>query len=94
MVTPTVQFQPTEPFPIMCRSTFSIQEEQGSIRQYHLFGARISHRCIKNRVSLQATVTVHRLITGDIRIFYKGQELAYTTSWTNSLGNQPDIIGE
>lgn len=47
----------------------------------------------KQRVSFaKATVTVHRLITEDIRFFYKGQELAYTTPWTNSLGNQQDII--
>lgn len=45
------------------------------------------------RVSFaKATVTVHQFITGELHIFFQGQELAYTTPWTNSLGNQPDII--
>ena len=48
----------------------------------------------KTRISFaKATVTVHQLITGDIRIFYKEQELAYTMPWTNSLGSKQDIIG-
>lgn len=47
----------------------------------------------KQRVSFaKAMVTVHRLITGELHIFYKGQELAYTTLWTNSLGNEGDIV--
>jgi len=47
----------------------------------------------RERVSFaKAVVTVHRCITGDLRIFYKGQELAYTPSWTKSLGNEQDII--
>ncbi|MEK7105033.1 MAG: ISNCY family transposase [Patescibacteria group bacterium] len=47
----------------------------------------------KNRMSFaKATVTVHRLLMGDVRIFYKGQELAYIMSWTKSLGSEQDII--
>lgn len=47
----------------------------------------------RERVSFAKTVvTVHRCISGDLRIFYKGQELAYTPSWTKSLGNEEDII--
>lgn len=47
----------------------------------------------RERVSfVKAVVTVHRCITGDLRIFYKGQELAYTPSWTKSRGNGEDII--
>jgi len=45
------------------------------------------------RVSFaKATVTVHRFIDGTAHIFYQGQELAYTTSWTKSRGNGEDII--
>lgn len=45
------------------------------------------------RVSFaKATVTVHQFIKGELHIFYRGQELAYTPSWTNSRGNEQDII--
>lgn len=47
----------------------------------------------KHRISFaKAMVTVHRLISGELYLFYKGQELAYTMSWTKSLGNEQDII--
>lgn len=47
----------------------------------------------RERVSFaKAVVTVHQCINGDLRIFYKGQELAYTPSWTKSLGNEEDTI--
>lgn len=43
----------------------------------------------KTRVSFtKAIVTVHQCINGIIRIFYKGEELAYTMAWTKSLGSQ------
>lgn len=98
MVTPTssVSAYRTVPNHVPLDLVFSIQEER-VVRSDNTisFGAKeFLIGASKNRVSFaKATVTVHRLITGDIRIFYKGQELAYTTSWTNSLGNQPDIIG-
>lgn len=42
----------------------------------------------KTRVSFaKALVTVHQCIKTGIRIFYKGEELAYTMGWTKSLGN-------
>lgn len=47
----------------------------------------------RKRVSFaKAVVTVHQCITGDLCIFYKGEELAYTPSWTKSLGNEEDTI--
>lgn len=43
----------------------------------------------KTRVSFaKAIITVHQCTDGIIRIFYKGEKLAYTMGWTKSLGNQ------
>lgn len=74
---------------------FSVQEDRlvRSDNTISFAGKEYLISASKQRVSFaKATVTVHRLITDDIRIFYKGQELAYTTPWTNSLGNQQDIV--
>ena len=74
---------------------FSIQEDRvvRSDNTISFAGKIYLVSASKNRMSFtKATVTVHRPLTGDIRIFYKGQELAYTMSWTKSLGSEQDII--
>lgn len=74
---------------------FSVQEDRlvRSDNTISFEGKMYLVSASKERTSFaKATVTVHRLINGDIRIFYKGQELAYTMSWTKSLGNKQDII--
>lgn len=69
---------------------FSVQEER-IVRADNTFsfeGKTYLVSAAKSRTSFaKTTITVHRLITGDIRLFYKGQELAYTMPWTNSLGS-------
>lgn len=75
---------------------FSIQEDRyvRSDNTISFAGKNYLVSATKQRTSFaKAKVTVHRLITGDIRIFYKGQELAYTMSWTKSLGSEQDTIG-
>ena len=74
---------------------FSIQEDRvvRSDNTISFAGKIYLVSASKNRMSFtKATVTVHRLLMGDMRIFYKGQELAYTMSWTKSLGSEQDII--
>lgn len=74
---------------------FSIQEDRlvRADNTISFEGTMYLMSAAKQRTSFaKAIITVHRLINGDIRIFYKGQELAYTKSWTKSLGSQQDII--
>jgi len=69
---------------------FSIQEERvvRADNTISFEGKTYLVSAAKTRTSFaKTTVTVHRLITGDIRLFYQGQELAYTMPWTNSLGS-------
>lgn len=40
----------------------------------------------------KVTITIHKFITGKIHMYYQGEELAYTSPWTNSLGSEQDII--
>ena len=40
----------------------------------------------------KTTVTVHQFVDRTLHIFYQGNELSYTPSWTKSLGNEEDII--
>jgi transposase len=95
MPTNTTSSYRTLPNHLLLDLIFSIQEDRvvRSDNTLSFEGKIYLVSAAKTRVSFaKATVTVHRLIAGDIRIFYKGQELAYTMSWTNSLGSKQDII--
>lgn len=68
---------------------FSIQEERivKNDNTISLGGNEYLIHQSKTRVSFaKASVTVHQCIDGIIRIFYKGEELAYTMAWTKSPG--------
>lgn len=74
---------------------FSIQEDRvvRSDNTISFAGKDYLIEASKHRVSFaKATVTVHRCLDESIVIFYKGENLAYTPSWTKSLGNGEDII--
>ena len=69
---------------------FSIQEERvvKNDNTISFEGTQYLLHPSKTRISFtKAVVTVHQCINGVIRIFYKGEELAYTMGWTKSLGN-------
>lgn len=69
---------------------FSIQEERvvKNDNTISFEGTPYLVQPSKTRVSFaKALVTVHQCIKTGIRIFYKGEELAYTMGWTKSLGN-------
>lgn len=91
-VHPTNQTSAYRPVPNHLRLAliFSVQEER-MVRADNTIsfeGKTYLVSAAKTRPSFaKATITVHRLITGDVRLFYKGQELAYTIPWTNSLGS-------
>lgn len=98
MVTPasTVSSYRTLPNHLPLHLIFSVQEDRlvRSDNTISFEGKTYLVSAAKQRTSFaKVTVTVHRLINEDLRIFYKGQELAYTMSWTKSLGNKQDIIG-
>lgn len=91
-VRPTNQKSAYRPVPnhLQLALVFSVQEERvvRADNTISFEGKTYLVSAAKTRTSFaKTTVTVHRLITGDIRLFYKGQELAYTMSWTNSLGS-------
>lgn len=97
MVTPgsTISSYRTLPNHLSLDLIFSIQEDRlvRSDNTISFKGKNYLVSAAKQRTSFaKATITVHQLITGELRIFYKGKELAYTTSWTNSLGSEQDII--
>lgn len=74
---------------------FSIQEDRvvRSDNTISFTGKDYLIEASKHRVSFaKAIVTVHWCIDESIFIFYKGESLAYTPSWTKSLGNGEDII--
>lgn len=74
---------------------FSVQEERmvRSDNTISFHGREYLIHKTARRVSFaKTTVTVHQCIGETIRILYHGEELAYTLSWTKSLGNGEDII--
>lgn len=97
MVTPvsTVSSYRTLPNHLPLSLIFSIQEDRlvRSDNTISFEGKNYLVSASHQRTSFaKATITVHHLINGDLRLYYKGQELAYTSPWTNLLGNQQDII--
>lgn len=50
------------------------------------------HKTARRVSFAKTTVTFHQCIGGTMRILYHGEELAFTPSWTKSLGNGEDII--
>lgn len=74
---------------------FSIQEER-IVQADNTISFRgneyLIHKTTQRVSFAKTTVTVHRCIDNVIRILHQGQDLAYTTGWTKSLGNEQDII--
>lgn len=87
MVPPTSTISAYRPLPnhLPLERIFSIQEDRRvNADNTILFEGKWYLISVSpQRVSFaKTTVTVHRFLDGSLHIFYQGQELAYTTSWT------------